>query len=144
MSNRRKRLKRYNSMFGEKLEQMPKEEWEKLPSFQAAEVKPFEVWRSRSFLVVLYLDQGFERITINRAELRPGKGSHFTDRIHWDELQELKRQIGRAEAWAVECFPPDSQVVNVAYMRHLWLLPAPPAFGWKPKATEAGPAPAAS
>lgn len=42
----------------------------------------------------------------------------------------LKAECGRGDKWAVELYPPDEAVVNVANIRHLWLLPEPPAFGW--------------
>ena len=32
---------------------------------------------------------------------------------------------------AVEVFPADDQVVNVANMRHLWVLPEPLPFAWE-------------
>lgn len=32
---------------------------------------------------------------------------------------------------AGEVFPAESDVVNVANMRHLWLLREPPPFGWR-------------
>jgi hypothetical protein len=33
--------------------------------------------------------------------------------------------------WAVEIYPADGDVVAVANMRHLWLLPEAPAFAWR-------------
>lgn len=89
---------------------------------------PLEVWRSKTFLVQIYQEPAHLRMTVNRAALT---GSDWSASITWDELQECKRQVGRAECWAVEVFPPDTEVVNVANMRHLWLLPEVPAFGWR-------------
>lgn len=42
--------------------------------------------------------------------------------LTWDELQHIKEALlpGR---WAVEVFPPEALVQNVANVRHLWVLP---------------------
>jgi len=67
------------------------------------------------------------RISINRTEITNDGG--WKDGISWEELMRIKSEIGYGEMWAVECFPPDSAVVNVANIRHLWIVPAP-SFGW--------------
>lgn len=86
-------------------------------------------WQSRDFLAVLYsLDSG-PRLTVNRVQIDKRTGM-WRDGITWDELQRIKDQCGFADSWAVEVFPPADLVVNVASMRHLWLLPEPPQFGW--------------
>lgn len=95
-----------------------------------------EVWRSRKFLVVVYNERGHCRVTINRAELDQEGG--WLAGITWDEIQKIKRDIGRGEMWAVECYPPDSEVVNVANMRHIWLLPGKPDYGWTTKKLKEG------
>ncbi len=92
--------------------------------------KPVRAWRSRFFLVVLYDDQLCQRLTINRTCL--DKRGDWQENISWDNLMQIKREVGMADRWAVECFPPDSAVVNEANMRHLWLLSEPPPYGWKP------------
>lgn len=46
------------------------------------------------------------------------------DGITWDDLQWLKAAVGFGDREAVEVFPRDCDVVNVANMRHLWVLPA--------------------
>lgn len=89
---------------------------------------PLEVWRSRKYLVQIYEDNNFVRMSVNRCEL--GKAGGWAAEITWDELQTIKHECGFGDKWAVECFPADDQVVNVASMRHLWIFPDPPAFGW--------------
>lgn len=109
---------------------IPKEDW---PEFVVKEMKsrPIEAWRSREFLVQIYIENGFERLTAMRSEITPqGK---WKDGISWDELQRLKFECGRGDRWAVECYPPDSEVVNVNNLRHLWLLPSAPEYGWRKK-----------
>lgn len=90
---------------------------------------PFEVWRSRDFLVQLFDEGGHVRVTVNRTHMPNGKD--WADGITWDELQAIKAEIGRGDRWAVEVYPPDDEVVNDAPMRHLWLLDEPPSFGWR-------------
>lgn len=89
---------------------------------------PFEVWRSRDYMVQLFRDHGHVRITVNRTH-QPD-GIDWADGITWDELQAIKSEVGRGDVWAVELFPPDDAVVNVSNMRHLWLLDEPPPYGW--------------
>lgn len=90
--------------------------------------KPVEVWRSRDFLVQLYVDGEWTRISVNRTHMP--NGQDYADGITWDDLQRLKAEIGRGDQWAVEVFPADAEVVNDANMRHLWLLAEPPPFAW--------------
>ncbi len=51
--------------------------------------------------------------------------------ITWEELQAIKNRIGYADKTAVEIFPAEKDTVNVANMRHLWILPESLTFGWK-------------
>lgn len=54
----------------------------------------------------------------------------WDDGLVWDELQEIKRQLGYGNSQAVEIYPEDRNIVNVADMRHLWVLPARLNLGW--------------
>lgn len=91
-----------------------------------------QVLASRDFLVQVHLDRcGYTRLSINRTS--PGTNRTFKGEISWDDLQRLKNEAGFADKWAVECFPPDDCVVNVANMRHLWILDGEPGFGWHKK-----------
>ena len=117
-------LQRENAKHPECLSEVSREAW---PEGQPANL--MRVWRSRGFLVQLYIDKGWRRLSVNRAEL--GKGGRWSDEISWDELQRLKREAGFGDCDAVEVFPRDSDVVNVANMRHLWLMPGPLPFAWR-------------
>lgn len=88
-------------------------------------------WQSRDFLAVLYQDRDALRLTINRTR-RDTRLDDWVDGITWDELMTVKAQCGFADTWALEIYPPNSEVVNVANMRHLWLHDDPPPFGWQP------------
>lgn len=89
------------------------------------------VMRSRTHCVVLWQEpNGFHRLSVNRTEWDERQG-RFRDDISWDDLQRLKEEAGYGAHCAVEVYPPDAAVVNVANMRHLFLLDSPPPFMWK-------------
>lgn len=131
--NRAKYLKQENQKWPAVLIPIPRDEWPDLTDRLAPEKQPLEVWRSKTFLVQIYYENGFIRISVMRTDF-DSRGKP-RDGITWDELQRLKAQCNRGDYWAVECFPPDEKVVNVANMRHIWVLPSPPPYGWgvKPK-----------
>lgn len=90
---------------------------------------PLQCWRSRRFLVVLWIElNGARRLSVMRTEF--GKDGRQLDGITWDELQRLKGEAGFDDVCAVEIYPPAGDVVNVANMRHLFLLDQPPSFMW--------------
>lgn len=88
-------------------------------------------WMSRDFHATLYRDRanGHERLTVGRTELDTRTGN-FRDGITWDELQAVKHQCGYGDRWAVEVYPANEEVVDAVSLRHLWLLPEPPAYAW--------------
>lgn len=89
-----------------------------------------EVYISSEFLVQ-QLDEGdgVIRLSICRTAMDSSNG-RWVDGISWDELQRIKSQVGFGDKCAVEVFPEDSNVVNVANMRHLFVLPDRPSFVW--------------
>jgi hypothetical protein len=68
------------------------------------------------------------RLSVCRTSLA---GDRWQDGITWDELQRLKRECGYGDADAIEVFPADTDVVNVANMRHLWVMADPIACAWR-------------
>lgn len=87
-----------------------------------------ECWRSRDFLVQVFAEANdVVRLTISRTTL---KGDRWADEISWDDLQRLKRECGRGDLDAVEIYPADRDIVNVANMRHLWITPTGTPFKW--------------
>ena len=97
-----------------------------------SKLKPQQVWESRNYLAMVHSDEQKDgtfitRISIIRTELQ--NDGRWKDGITWDELLRIKSEIGFGDLWAVECFPPDADVVNVANVSHLWIVPAP-NFGW--------------
>lgn len=119
------------SKAGKTLARVPIDQWP-LNAFVAGD-PPSEVWLSRTFLVQVYPGAP-ERISVNRTA-RDSQAGRLVDGITWDELMECKRQIGRCDRWAVELYPADGLVVDVANMRHLWLLDEAPSWAWKPIAS---------
>lgn len=105
---------------------IPAEEW---PTVRPPHLAG--VWASRRFLVQHFGGEWGDRLTVCRASFKGGLPGEYKDEITWDELQRLKREAGFGDRWAVELFPEDVHIVNVANMRHLWLLPEPPTYGWR-------------
>jgi hypothetical protein len=94
-------------------------------------VKRFAVWRSRDYLVQAFEEDNLmTRLSMCRTTL---KGTRWDDGLTWDEIQGIKQIVGYGDSWAVEIYPATNHVINVANMRHLWLLPegAEPEFGWR-------------
>lgn len=97
--------------------------------------RPVRVWRSRRFLVTLWLEpNGYRRLSVRRTEFNFSTGEAL-DGISWDDLQRLKSEAGFGHVCAVEVYPPDARVVNVAPMRHLFLLDEVPPYVWGDPAT---------
>ena len=87
------------------------------------------VWRSKYFLVQVKLENGVTRLSVNRTEL--DSTGNWRDGITWDELQEIKDLCGFANREAVEVYPAAQDLVNVANIRHLWILEQPLPFIWR-------------
>lgn len=106
-------------------EDVPKDQWpnQKYP--------PSKVLRSREFLVQIF-EETVTRISINRTEL--DNDGNWKDGITWDEMQSVKDGCGYSDFDAVEAHPRKEDVVNVANMRHLWIVPPDYAkFFWRKK-----------
>lgn len=121
-SAERRMMAKDNAKWPLHLKQIPRELWPRdRPDI-------LEVWRSRMFLVQVYQEKNdYVRMSVNRTM---HTGSDWVAGITWDELQRLKRECGRGDLDAVELFPADADVVNVANIRHLWFPPEPVAFKW--------------
>jgi hypothetical protein len=119
----RRQLEQASKRLPDHMISVPMHEWPSAP------LKLKELWRSNRFLVqVFHEPEGIERVSVTVTSIQ---GNRFADGISWDELQFIKHQIGRGNCCAVEIYPPDADVVNVANMRHLWLLPESPSYMWK-------------
>jgi hypothetical protein len=67
---------------------------------------------------------GYQHLTIERHD---GKAIV----AKWDVLQQIKNEVAGEEAYAVEIFPAEDQVINEVNRRHLWVLPEPLAVALK-------------
>jgi len=94
--------------------------------------KLLKAWRSQRYAVQLYDEMntmpGLLRLSICRAQWHH-YGS-WKDGLTWDELQDIKRECGYGNVYAVEVYPRDRDLINVANFRHLWLLAVPLPIGW--------------
>lgn len=97
--------------------------------YQDGKAKALSVWRSKEFFVVVFDENGRTRITVNRTMI-DGSGE-WMDGISWEELQRIKNEVGFADRDAVEVYPKDGDEVNVANMRHLWVLDEDCPFAWR-------------
>ena len=124
--SRRKNLLRYIASLPQELEEIDLAGYAILPAHLA------RAWRSRRFVVQLYEEPNGTRLSVQRStDSDPVRVVGRERPLNWDELMDAKREAGFGDRWAVEIYPPDAQVVNVCPMRHLWLLSAPPDYGWR-------------
>lgn len=123
-----KHLKKTAKSYSAELEEIPREQW----PVPAPEI--LRVWRSARFLVQEYAPAQRTahmvecRLSILRTAL---SGKDWEDRIGWDELQAVKTQCGYAELDAVEVYPRAADVINVAALRHIWILKGLLPFAWR-------------
>lgn len=117
-------LREQNKMYGPRLEDIPEKLWPN--EF----IMPIAVFRSCNFLVQIYKEMhGVLRLSVTRSVLL--RDGSFKDGITWDEMQEIKSQCGYGDKFAVEVYPADDEVVNVANMRHIFILKEAPAVAWR-------------
>lgn len=128
LARKRVWLKQQNRLYTRELVPVPPEKWPTAFNPVREKYTITHVWRSSDFLVQVINEGGHIRLSINRAQI--DDSGQWKDNITWDELQHIKNACGFPSHAAVEVFPPASKVVNVANMRHLWILPEPPPFMW--------------
>ncbi len=121
----RELLAKENAKWPINLIKVPKEKW---GNIQCNLKTLLEVWRSRKYLVQVFTENNnVIRLSINITQMEKGR---WIQGISWDCLQAIKRDIGYKDSYAIEIFPRDKDIVNVANIRHLWILPEPLDIGW--------------
>lgn len=122
--NQRRQLERDNEKYPLVLKDIPRSQWPDPLS------KHMRVLRSRNFLVQIFHAPApaVVRLSVCRTSIA---GDRWKDGITWDELQQIKRECGYGDWDAVEVYPADENVVNVANMRHLWIMAEPLEFAWR-------------
>lgn len=128
-----RQLHRENATWPLELKQVPSSEWDQsqiAAAFPESEGGSFvlEHWRSRHFQCTVWNQGSATRLSINRTDYDLNTRHPRAD-ITWDDLQRLKSEAGYGHLTAVEIYPPDKRVVNVANMRHLFIVDAP-EFMW--------------
>lgn len=121
----KKAMEKENRTRPVRLMPVPREQWPEAGRLDTM----VEVWLSQKYLVQVF-DEGGDilRVSVSRTTL--DSFGQWEQNLSWDELMEVKRQICHSDSYAVEVLPPDADIVNVANMRHFWILPAP-VCGWK-------------
>ncbi|WVH05533.1 hypothetical protein KKJFFJLC_00044 [Vibrio phage vB_VpaS_PGB] len=83
---------------------------------------------SSEFLVQQFEEEnGIIRLSVCKTKRQ---GTRWADGITWDELQAIKNAAGFKDKCALEVYPEQNNVVNVANMRHLFVMPTRPDFAW--------------
>lgn len=123
----RRQLERDNAKRPTCLQEIPRSEWPPMPEGRSTLIR---VFRSRDFLVQEFAGSGpvLVRLSINRTTLQSGR---WVDGVSWDELQSLKTEVGYGDLDALEVYPAAVDVVNVANVRHLWVMAEPVPFAWR-------------
>lgn len=95
---------------------VPPDHWPKTNGQLVLDVK-----RNARFLVqIIQFSKGIIRLSICRTMI--DRNGAWLDGITWEELQSIKDAVGFADRDAVEVFPRSCDIVNVANMRHLWVM----------------------
>ena len=80
------------------------------------------VWRNKKFTVMVWNVPAGKKLSISRNTW-DSHTRRYTDGITWDEIMEIKRGVGFGDKNAIEFYPPDDEVINIANVRHIWILP---------------------
>lgn len=122
----RRQLERENQKWPMSLQEIPRDQWPQTPTADTR----LRVLRGRDFMVQVFEAEApaIVRLSVNRTTLA---GNRWDENITWDQLQWIKAQCGYPERDAVEVYPPTWDIVNVANMRHLWVLEGYLPFAWR-------------
>lgn len=122
--DQRRQMARENDRWPLALTEIPRDKW---PNPDGQQLR---VLRSRDYLVQEFAEDGpvLVRLSVNVTAV---DGSRWKDGIPWEALQRLKAEAGYAFHDAVEVYPSAIDVVNVANMRHLWVMREKLPFAWR-------------
>ena len=122
-------LEKENQKWADRLMPVPRDQWTRVD-----QAGLLSLYRSKEFMVQVF-NEGHDgvvvRLSVNRTHVDPAT-LKWVDGIEWDDLQRLKAECGYGHLEAVEVYPPDSSIVNVANLRHLWVLADRLPFSWRP------------
>lgn len=119
-----------NAKFSEHMELWHPRDWPEHMRAATIQRGLLSVWRSRHYLAQVYEAQEpcVARISVNRAGLN---GNEWQDNIPWEDMQRIKNELGYESLDALEIYPRQIDVVNVANLRHLWVMKTPISFAWR-------------
>lgn len=122
----RREMARESAKWPMVLKEIPRSEWPHPDGLQ------LRVLRSHEYLVQEFDGTGpvLVRLSVNITSM---DGARWADGIPWEDLQRLKAEAGYALHDAVEVFPSVLDVVNVANIRHLWVMREKLPFAWRAK-----------
>ena len=110
---------------------VPKEQWPEAGRME----NMIEVWLSNRYMAQVFNEgEGVLRVSVCRTSI--DAAGIWEQNLSWDELMDIKRQICHSDSYAVEVLPPDPDIVNIANLRHFWILPQP-VVGWSRSASKA-------
>lgn len=99
------------------------------PTFTKADAASMEVWANAIYeVVVRHKPDGITHLSIKRYTRQAVRD--------WRHLQQIKNEICGPEREAVELFPAESRLTDLANEAHLWVLPEGERFpfGWPTRA----------
>lgn len=115
------------------LTEIPRTEWMAESLAMPTELQPSKVWLSRKYMVQAYPFEHPDYGNMTRLSIHSVKRNHkgWRDGLTWDELQAIKTEVGYGDTYAIEVYPRQRHLVNVANIRHLWLFhDHHPLVGW--------------
>ena len=137
MSNRqtrRRKQQKYRASlkkYSDTLEPLTKEDCKRISGTEPPK-RLIKAYISKKFFVQLYQEEDKPlRISINRTGLT--SNYDWEDSITWDDIQKIKNEIGFKDKDCVEIYPAEKNAVNVANMRHIWVMEDLLDFSWKNK-----------
>jgi len=81
-----------------------------------------KAYRSNKYLVQVFEEPNeMIRLSISKTAIDVNS-RRWIQGISWDTLQWIKQQIGYGDFDAVEVFPKNNDIVDVANIRHLWVF----------------------
>ena len=72
-------------------------------------------------MVQVYNEGDYWRLSLCRTEVDINL-RRWKEGISWEDIQQIKTEVGLGALDAVEVYPRDVDIVNVANMRHIWVF----------------------
>lgn len=127
-------LRRENERWPEALAEVPREQWAHLnDGTEMTGHTRARVLRSRRYLVQVFEPVnksslvGFVMSVLRTERNEAG----WVEGITWEQLQALKAEAGYGNRDAVEVYPRDVDVINIANIHHLFVMADPLPFAWR-------------